>query len=78
MFITGFVKQPDFLLRNPPDRVDALTWTLATLDLNSYAEWDNSLSEGSSFASFLDDGGEDTWSQMGFSDNKNPYSRMGF
>lgn len=46
-----------------PDRVDALTWTLATLDLNSYAEWDNFLSEGSSFASFLDDGGEDTWSQ---------------
>ena len=36
-----------------PDRVDALTWTLATLDLNSYAEWDNSIGEGSSFASFL-------------------------
>jgi len=48
-----------------PDRVDALVWAIAVLDLNTSAEWDISLSTGSSLASQMSaETGEDVWGSM--------------
>jgi phage terminase large subunit-like protein len=63
-----------------PDRIDSLVWALSTLDLNSYAAWDESLCTGSSFASSLnEESGEDVWCKMGFdTDRRNSFDRMWF